>query len=239
MADIMPTVETPKSGVEKLSTEESRTELFKLESEMRRLEKTHSVDHPRLKPLKEAVATLKSEIEEMPGDRVESATQINPVYEKVKVALVNANADSNAYKARWDNLKEKYAQATERLKVLNEKELEANQLQREMSLAKQEMDIYIRKRTESAVIEELNKKSISNVVVAQEANLMVKHVSPRGSVLIPLGAIFAGICAVGTALYFEKDLLSGHLGEDELEQILEIPILVTLPKVTSHRNMVG
>ncbi len=239
MARIEPTIQTPRKGIEKLSTEDSRTELFKLESELRRLEKTHSPDHPRLKPLQEAVASLQSEFAAMPDDRVESATQINPVFEKIKVTLVNANADTSAFKRRWENLKTKYVQAVERLKVLNSKELEANQLKREMSLAKQEMDIYIRKRTESAVIEELNKKRISNVVVAQDANLMVKHVSPRGSVFIPLGAMLSTLCAIGTALYFEKDLLSGHLSEDELEQILEIPVLVSLPRVQSQRNMVG
>ena len=101
------------------------------------------------------------------------------------------------------------------------------------------MDIYVRKMTETSVIDELDRSRISDIVVAQEANFVVKHVSPRGSILVPLGALMASLFAIGIALYSEKDLLSGHLSEEEVEQILEIPILVSLPKVPSQRNMVG
>ena len=101
------------------------------------------------------------------------------------------------------------------------------------------MDIYVRKRTESAVVDQLDRSRISDVVVAQKANFVVKAVNPKGSVIFPLGAVVSMICAIGTALYFEKDLLSGHLSEEELEQILELPILVSLPTIPSQTNMVG
>ena len=108
-----------------------------------------------------------------------------------------------------------------------------------MEIANQEMDIFVRKRTESTVIDELDQRSISDVVVAQKANFVVKPVSPKGSLFIPFGGIVSALFAIATALYFEKDLLSGHLSEDEVEQILQLPILVSLPTVPSQRNMVG
>ena len=239
MSKIDRLVAVPTSGVEKLSTEDSRTELFKLEAELKRLEKTLSRGHPRLKALKSTVASLRSEFREMPAERTESAMKINPVYEKVKVSLVGAMADATAFRERHELLVAKCEEANSRLRLLNEKEIEAGKLQRDMDVAQQEMAIYMRKRTESAVIDQLNKQWVSDIVIAQPANLMVKQVSPKGSVFAPLGAVFACFCAIGTALYFEKDLLSGHLSEEELEQILEIPILVSLPTVSSQRNMVG
>ena len=239
MASIDRIIQVPKSGVEKLSTEDSRTEIFKLESQLRQLEKTYNSDHPKLKPLQESVAALKSELESLPEDRTESENQSNPVFEKVKVSVVNASAEANSFKARWDNLKEKHKDAVTVLQQLNAREIEAANLARQRDIARQEMDIYVRKMTETAVINELDQSLISDIVVAQEANFVVKHVSPRGSILVPLGAVLASICSIAIALYSEKDLLSGHLSEEEVEQILEVPILVSLPKVPSQRNMVG
>lgn len=239
MTGIEPIVLVPTTGVEKLSTEDSKTELWKLESELRVQENTLHPDHPKLKQLKSAVKSLKSEIEQMPKARTESESQVNPVFEKVKVAIVQANADNLAFEKRLEYLNKKFLKAESRLEELNELDLESSQLQRDLQIAYQEMEIYIRKRTESSVIEDLNKKSVSDIVVAQKANLVVKHVSPKGSVFFPLGGMLAVLCSIGTALYFEKDLLGGHLSEEELEQILEIPILVTLPTVSSHRQMVN
>jgi uncharacterized protein involved in exopolysaccharide biosynthesis len=117
--------------------------------------------------------------------------------------------------------------------------LEAKQIQRDLDIARQEMEIYVRKRSESAVIDQLDQKRLSNVVVAQDATYSVKAVSPRGSILLPMGAIFAGFFSIAVALYREKGLLGGHLSEAEVEEILEIPVLLSLPVTTSHRNMVG
>lgn len=239
MAKIDATIAVPKSGVEKLSTEDSRTEIFKLESQLRQLEKRYNPEHPKLRPLRETVLSLKSQLNAMPEDRTESESQLNPVFEKIKVAVVNASAETNAFEARLKRLREKHTQALVQLKALNSTEIEASQLARQRDIARQEMDIYVRKMTETSVIDELDRSRISDIVVAQEANFVVKHVSPRGSILIPLGAVMASLCAIGIALYSEKDLLSGHLSEEEVEQILEIPILVSLPNVPSQRNMIG
>lgn len=239
MVAIKPIVSVPRSGIEKLSTEDSRTELFKLESELMQLQTRFNANHPRIRPLRESVAQMKKELKTMPTDRTELVSQINPVYEKVKVNLVSATTKAKSSRAKWEGFQEKFDQAMVRLAELNRKETDARQIQRELEIANQEMDIFVRKRTESTVIDELDQRSISDVVVAQKANFVVKPVSPKGSLFIPFGGIVSVLFAIATALYFEKDLLSGHLSEDEVEQILQLPILVSLPTVPSQRNMVG
>ena len=158
-------------------------------------EKILSRGHPKLRQLKSAVAALRAEIEELPEARTESEAQINPVFEKIKVDKVRATARNLALKSRLDYLDNKYELAQKRLRELNELVIESGHLQRELQVAHQEMDIYMRKKTESAVVNDLNDEFVSDVVVAQNANLVVKHVSPRGSILIPLGAILASLCA--------------------------------------------
>ena len=122
---------------------------------------------------------------------------------------------------------------------MNTAEVEADQLQRNVDVARQYLSIYTQKRGESKAMSLLDELNISDVVVAQEANFVVKHVSPKGSLILPLGFICALIAALATALFFDRNHLSATLNEGEVEQVLDLPVLVTLPRVYSSRNMVN
>jgi uncharacterized protein involved in exopolysaccharide biosynthesis len=239
METINPNIIVPTTGVEKLSYEDSSTLYFQLKSEAEELEKRFTPNHPQIPPLRARMAELKKQLDAMSVERTESAMQANPVYDEIKVALVRAEADYKSFEAKLKNLEEMYTSSLADLKDLNDKQVVADQYQRDIDVAKQYLAIYIQKRGEASVMDQLDQQRISDVVVAQEATYEVKHVSPKGSLIIPLGAMLASVCCIATVLYFERDLVSGTLSEEEVEQILEIPILVTLPRVTSHRNMVA
>ena len=85
----------------------------------------------------------------------------------------------------------------------------------------------------------LNESQLSSVVVIQAPNWVVKPISPRASMFLPLGAVMGVLAGLGIALFFERNHLSASLNEGEVEQILEMPVLVTLPRVYSSRNMVN
>ena len=85
----------------------------------------------------------------------------------------------------------------------------------------------------------MDKQGISDIVVVQKPTLSVKHVSPKGALVMPLGAMVGLFAAVAATLYFERNHLSPTLDESEIEQVLDLPVLVTLPRVYSSRNMVN
>ena len=68
---------------------------------------------------------------------------------------------------------------------------------------------------------------------------MVKHVSPKGSLIIPFGFLCGLLAGLAVALFFDRNRLNTDLNEVEIEQVLNLPVLVTLPRVYSSRNMVN
>jgi uncharacterized protein involved in exopolysaccharide biosynthesis len=239
ISEIRDIVQVPTSGVEKLSFEDSRTEMFRLETERARAISMYNPDHPEVKRIESQLQRVKASLKAMEGDRTETVATINPVYEKVKVNFVDAIVERDAAQARLASIDNKFQAAKLDLARLNEISVEADQLQRNVDIARDDLALFAKKRGEARVLEDMDKMSISEVVVAQPANFVLKKVSPKGSVMLPLGLFAAIMTAFATALFFDRNHLSSEIGEDEVEQILDLPVLVTLPRVYSSRNMVN
>ena len=114
-----------------------------------------------------------------------------------------------------------------------------DRLLRNVEICRQYLAIYTQKRGEAKGLALLDDRNISDVVVAQEPNFMVKHVSPKGSLIIPFGFLTGMLAALATALFFDRNNLNTDLNEGQVEQVLNLPVLVTLPRVYSSRNMVN
>lgn len=155
---------------------------------------------------------------------------------ELKLEIVKATASMNASRARLDSLKKQQDKSQLQLRELNDKRRVGTNFQRKLAAAQEAVVITTARINEAKSI---SSTEIKDVVIAQPANFLVKHVSPRGSIVLPSGLVLAGMVATATALYFERDLLSGSLRDEEVEQILEIPVLVSLPRVASQKNMVG
>lgn len=232
-------IDVPKAGVERLSYEESRTEVFKLEAEQERLKATYRSSHPEVVRVENQLRKLKSSLKGMKVDRTESAKMSNPVYEDMQVDLMRAQAEKAAILGRLNSLRQKKKDVIAKAKTLNNDQIEADQLLRNVEIARQYLAIYTQKRGEAKGLSLLDDRKISEVVVAQEPNFVVKHVSPKGSLIIPLGFICGLLGAFATALFCDRNHLSASLNESEVEQVLNLPVLVTLPRVYSSRNMVN
>jgi uncharacterized protein involved in exopolysaccharide biosynthesis len=234
-----PQIAVPTKGVERLSFEDSRTELFKLESERERLVATYHEQHPEVIRVESQLKRVKESLEGMAQDRTESAMASNPVFEDLKVDCLRAEAEKAAADSRVNALAKKKLEAVAQMKRLNQDEIEADQLQRDVDIARQYLGIFTQKRGEAKALSSLDDRKISDVVVAQEANFNVKHVAPKGSLVLPLGFIAGLLGALAMALFCDRNHLSGTLNESEVEQVLDLPVLVTLPRVYSTRNMVN
>ncbi|MEL7499607.1 MAG: hypothetical protein AAFN77_18535 [Planctomycetota bacterium] len=239
MADTKAQIELPRTGVERLSYEDSRTELFKLQSEKERLTALYTPTHPDVLRVEQQVRTLRKALEEMSNNRTESLLESNPVYEAMQVDFLKAKAEVSAFEARLKSLQQKRLDAEVQLASFNDSEVKSDQLQRNVEIARQYLAIYTQKRGESKAMEMLDDRKISDVVVAQTPKLTVKHQSPKGSLILPLGCIAGLLAGLATSLYADRNHLSGTLNESEVEQVLELPVLVTLPRVYSNRNMVN
>ncbi len=229
----------PKTGVERLSYEDSRTKVFELETERDRLVAKYSAAHPRISEIDAQLVLNKDSLSSMVGDRTESAMMSNPIYEDIKVDLIRAETIYAGSVARLSSLREKFQLSREKLEDVNNAEVAADQLLRNVEVARQYLGDSTQKLGEALAMSLLDDKEISDIAVAQDATLGLKHISPKGSIFLPLGFIVGCFAGLATALFFERNHLSPSLNEGEVEQVLGLPVLVTLPRVYSSRNMVN
>lgn len=232
-------IELPTTGVERLSYEDSRTELFKLEAEKERLLATYERTHPEVVRVVAQLEKLESALEKMTQDRTENALSSNPVFEALKVDFLRARAELAAAEQKVKAIESKIEAAREELVDLNLAEVESDQLQRDVSVARQYLGIYTQKRGEAKALSSLDDRKISDIRIAQEANFNVKHVSPRGSLVMSLAFILGALASLGVVLFCERDQFMGTLNESEVEELLDLPVLVTIPRVYSSRSMVN
>jgi len=239
MAKTEAQISVPRSGVERLSYEDSRTELFRIETERERLIATYESDHPEVKRVEAQLKQLRKTLATMTEDRTESAMISNPIYEEMQVDFLRAKVSHAASLARLESLKLMQLETTEKLPAMNRAAIESRKLERNIEIASRDLFIYSQKRGEAQAMAALDDRNFSDLKVLLEPNFRVKHISPRGSLIIPFGFLCGMLAALLTALFFERNHLSASLNEGEVEQAIGLPILVTLPRVYSSRNMVN
>lgn len=229
----------PTSNMESKAFEDSKHMVFQLQSERERLVSTYSSIHPEVTRIDNQLKQVRQSLKSMSNGRTESAMTSNPIYEDLKIEMVRTEAGYAGAEARLAHLKKKQNSREATLAKMNEAEVYADQLLRDVDIARQELGIYSQKRGEAKAMSIMDKRGISDIAVLQSPTLNVKHISPKGSLILPLGAMMGLMAALAAALYFERNHLSPTLNESEIEQVLELPVLVSLPRVYSSRNMVN
>ena len=232
-------IAVPTRGIESQSYENLVSELTRLKTQRARLLATRNEGNPEVRKVNEAIRVAEDNLKDLKSERTQSVLQTNPVFEQIQTSLVQARVGRSAMASRLKNTRTKLAEAKVRLENLNSSQRNSEQFQRNIDIAKQYLATYATKRGEVQILDELDRQRISDVVVAQDASFMVKHVSPKGSLVVLFGAFVGGLLSLALALYLDRNNLSGTVGEDEVEQVLDLPVLVTLPRVFSNRNMVN
>ena len=232
-------IASPRKGVERLSYEDSNTELYKLKQERERMKLAYTNKNSRLQRVNQQIAALEKEVNGMASERVESISEPNPVYQAIETSYLETRAKMAGDRARLAGLKTEKSQANQRLKLLNDAEVQANEKLRKVAIAEEYLAIYTRPRGESKAMGALDASRFSDVKISQDPTLTLKHVNPKASLVLPMGFVCGLLAALGTSLYFDRNHLSSTLNESEVEQVLDLPVLVTLPRVYSSRNMVN
>jgi len=227
------------SGVERKSFEDAQSDLFRAEDELAQSIAQLSLDHPRVQQSKKRLEVMRLRANNLQNDRVESKMQANPVHESLNIELAKALADQASSKARLIASRDAYAVQNKRISEMNANEVEAMKLYDRISTAHSEWELFKNKGIEAMAKKELDDSKISTIVIVQDPSIVVKPISPKASMFLPLGALMGVLTGLTVALFFERNHLSASLNEGEVEQILEMPVLVTLPRVYSSRNMVN
>ncbi len=188
------------SGIELAASDSMRDRLYELEIAEKSLAAQLLDDHPELKKVRKQLAEATAIMEKQPTDRVHSVVGVNPVWVEMQKEYWVAKATTASLKTKLHELSELDKQMTTRIQALNSVEIEAEDLQRQLSIAKENHANYARKLEESRIKAAMDFESLSNVSVVTPPAVRWKHSAPNRPLLAMLGAIFALVCGSFVAL---------------------------------------
>ena len=107
MATTPKKIASPREGVERLSYEDSRTEMYKLKQERERLRQAYTEQEFAMVRRVESAdrRLLRRELGGMNSDRTESVSEPNPVYQTLETSYLEARAKMAGDRARLAGLK--------------------------------------------------------------------------------------------------------------------------------------
>ena len=229
----------PESGFQSLSTEGAHEMLHKRVAEQTRLRSRYSETHPKVQTISDEIAGLRKDIATLPTQRTQVLSTPSKVYEALKIDLVKEQALAESVQARFDKVESSYTTALQRLVELNGLQVDEEQLVRDVATAKQFLGNYVTKRGEAYINDQLDRSNISDVVIAQKGSLILKKSSPRGSILLPIGAILATFVSLAACMWSDRKKYLETPVSCDIEEVLDLPILVTIPRVHASRLLMN
>jgi polysaccharide biosynthesis protein PslE len=157
-AGISEKIEMPMIGIESSSTESAQTQLNLRKAERARLLTTFTEADPRVVGIDQEIDLLQKSVSSMPKERKQSAFASNPVFENLRISILQETARSQALQARMEKIASEQKLAADSLLSLNDLKMQEEQLQRDARVNAQYLETYVKKRGEANVIDRLDKQ---------------------------------------------------------------------------------
>jgi uncharacterized protein involved in exopolysaccharide biosynthesis len=211
------------------SADSLRSQLYTLQVQLMSLEAKYQPDHPLVASTRSQVAEAQRMIKGEEPSREETVDSLNENHRSLTLDLAKFDSELAGLEAQLAELDEQQAAALRDLKQLNDYEVELEELNRNVQLASANFFQYAEALEQSRMDEALDNERITNVNVAQAATLAEKPVSPSKALIGVLSLVL--VAAGSSALVLGSEKFDSRLRtEEQLEQILELPVLAAIPE---------
>jgi uncharacterized protein involved in exopolysaccharide biosynthesis len=155
-------------------------------------------------------------------------TDTNPTSTLLDEELAKARVDLASLTARAASLEQSVANYRNAAQTYNFKDIEEQELTRELQQQEQAYTLYLSKRDEARISDALDSRHIVNVALAEAPTLPYR---PTWSALfiLALGWVLATMVSVGSVCIAEYHDRSFHTPQD-VEIYLSVPVLAALPE---------
>ncbi len=226
---------TQKLHVPNAGADDMRTKLYELEVLQGEIHATHMPAHPAYGQIAEQIADARRIFENQGKQRTHVSNQATAVQKELNVQLLKERATIESLQKQLQTVEQQRDETLVKMRDLNRNAIEFAKLQHSVDIARTEQLAYAQKREQARINQELENDRISNINIVQAATFESKPTSPRKGLTILIG-LLAGIAgAVGIAYLTEwndHSLRNPH----EVEQQLDIPVLLTVPRI--HREQI-
>ncbi len=205
-----------------------RQQLFDLEIRERDLMAKYSGQHP----LVIAVQKQRLQVEEILKQQIEKTQTtegLNPVRQQLRVTFLADQSRLESLRAEGKVLAEQRTGLQDKLHRLNNQEVQLAQLEQGVNVMSTKYRLHAEKLEQARIGDALENESITSVSVVQYATLEEKPVSPQKAITLLMGlmaAVFGGCGIALIADYRDQSFTT----PTQVEQALDLPVLVTLPR---------
>lgn len=207
---------------------ELKTTLLNLELKRTDLAMKYAADYPAVKEADAQIAQTKAAIEnEIARPVTDNATDQNPTYQWLSGELAKVQVEMPALRAQARMAETNSSDTEKQVMKLSDASIIKQDLIRNVQTAEQNYSLYQQKRELARISDELDKRRISNVVMAEEPVPSAIPVRSRLAT-IAMGLMVCLIMSGGVG--FAADYLDPTFRSwKEVEDYLNVPVLATVP----------
>jgi capsular exopolysaccharide synthesis family protein len=213
-----------------------REEIFKLQLEELKLLTNFTEQSRMAEAVHEEIVQAQELVDGEEATRTQVTQGLSLTHEQLQLALHTEQANLSLLQAKAEAQKRQLANAQKELKNLNEAEVRINKLKREISTQELNYRKYSENLEQARIDHALEGERISNISVVQPATLPVKPIRPRKLLNLALG-FFLGILGAIVLAIFSEYLDHSLKTPEEAEEKLQLPTLVSIPRVRGVRAM--
>jgi len=183
----------------------------------------------QVKEVEQQMAQVESAIQAQEKAPVkEEATNENPTYALVREELVKARAELASLKALSTSYTKVGAAYQSSAVERDQKQLEQQELLRNVKTAEQNYLLYLSKQEEARISDAFDQRRIVNVSVAQAASVPAFPSNPASLIFAIAGVLG---CLLSAAAAFVHEQVDSSIGSrDQLEAYLDMPVLAAMPE---------
>lgn len=157
----------------------------------------------------------------------------NPVYQQLKIALVEAEAQVAALRTRVADFDERHAQLLRQARMVPEREAEFAQLNRDYGVQKQSYESLVGRREAALMSGEVESATgIADFKIIDPPRVSPNPVAPNRQVLLPL-VLMASFCAGIAASFLLSQVQPTFHDNRKLSEIAQRPVLSAVSLVSS------
>ncbi len=209
------------------SQERLNTSLVDLENRRTELLKRYAANDRQITEIEEKLITIRAAIAEAAQHPAgEEATDINPLWQQLNLALVTSGSEISALQGQAAALESQIAAARDRLNELEEATSAYGELRRRLQQSQADYTLYAQRRDEARISEALDREKLFNVTVLEAPMASPDPVRPKPLLYLLVALVFASLLGVSLALYV--DLSGGQVHSPaQLEAITGMRTLAT------------
>ena len=190
-------------------------------------------------PQSRLVKNVQEEIQMIQERLVEQETKkygksnigLNATYQRLKDELFRNQAEYKAITAKKEIQNAQLEDYQDKLEKLNQIEIEIKELQEMVDVNRQNYRFYLNKFEESRISDAMDNKKIANVSLIEPAFPPLEPVSPKVLLNILIGIFLGGFGGMGLA-FFSEYLDDSLETPEDVEKILQLPVLASIPELT-------